>query len=274
MNIIQDTEEWSEFRLKGVGASEVAAVNGICPYQTPYDIWLIKTKRKKGFAGNSATDHGKETESKARARYELKTMEEMAPACAVHPKYEMCRASLDGIRSDGELILEIKCPQRMGKTIEAVLAGEVPAHYMAQVQYQLAVTGAKKAHFFVYREETLEEPAIDVLIEVEPDIKFQGEIIAKVLDFWEKYVLADAPPPLTERDVKVIADDEQIDGLCKILLTVKDRVSKKDFDQMKADIVSLSGHPKMRCGDVQLSTVNRNGKFSFHKLTIVKPEAP
>lgn len=263
MNLLQGSQEWTDWRKEGVGASEVAAIVGLCPYNTPYGVWSVKTGRSKGFAGNSFTEHGKETEAKARALYELKTMEDMPAACAVHPKYNICRASLDGKRADNKLILEIKCPS--GKqTIEMAIRGEIPENYKCQVQFQLAVTGADLCHYFVYHEES----KLSILIEVRPDIEFQGKLIAAVLDFWERYVLANVAPPLTERDVKVIEDDIELTLICDEILQAKAGSQKARLDELKRLAMLRAEHPKMRCGRVQISTVLRSGKFSFHKLTI------
>ena len=261
----QNSPEWYEWRKKGIGGSDVPAVLGICPWKTPYDIWLSKTNRAREYS-NSATRHGHETEGKARARYELIAMEDMRrDICAVHPKYEVCRVSLDGIRDDGRLILEIKCPKSR-ITIDEALLCKVPDHYTAQIQYQLAVTGADECHFFVYHEDSDEH----ALVSVTPDIEYQGRLIAIVLDFWAKHVLTDSPPPLTNRDVKVVEGNAELAELCRLIEKNKDSANKKQMNEWKAMAVMIANHPKFRCGNVQISTVQKNGKFSFHKLTITK----
>lgn len=267
MDLIQGSPEWLEWRMSGVGASEIPAIIGVCEYNTINGTWRVKTRRSRGFEGNSATQHGQETEAKARARYELITMNDVKPACATHPKYKTCIASLDGISEDGKLVVEIKCPKGRD-TIDTALAGNVPPQYWPQCQYQLAVTGADELHFFVYHEGSGEH----ALVTVKPDLEYQGTLIAAALDFWERYVLADVPPPLTDRDVKIIDDDPILKEVCGTILRGKDSMKKKDLDFLKAEAIAMAGHPKMLCGGVQISTVNRNGVFSYHKLTI-KEEA-
>src|SRR5690606_11348877 len=39
------TPEWHSARSKGVGASEAAAVCGVSPYETPFEVWARKTGR-------------------------------------------------------------------------------------------------------------------------------------------------------------------------------------------------------------------------------------
>lgn len=269
--LLQNSPEWFEWRLGGIGASEVSAILGVCPYNTRYDVWLVKTQRQKGFDVNSFfTVHGQETEAKARARYEMLAMTDMNPSCGTHPKYSICTASLDGVSNDGKLILELKCPKST-KTLEAAKAGHVPDHYYPQIQYQLAVTGADEADFFVYHEESGDH----ALVKVKPDIAYQGKIIAEVLKFWEQHILTDSPPELTERDVKVIENDRELAKLCEMIIAAKEAptTTKKQMDIWKAMAVQMAGHPKMRCGDVQISTVNRDGKFSFYKLNISRKSA-
>ncbi len=268
MDLLQNSPEWHEWRRGGIGASEVAAILGICPYNTPNDIWLVKTKRQQGFEGNSFTRHGQETEAKARARYELINLDDMPPAIVQHPKYPICRASLDGFSEDKKVILEIKCPKGL-QTLEAARAGVVPYHYKPQVQWQLAASGADLLHFFVYHEGC----ADDALVPVRPIVEYQGELIAKCDDWWKRYVVTDTPPPLTDRDVLIIEDNEQINEICELILVGKDEyLTKPELDAHKAEVIKLAGHPKVRCGRVQISTVLRNDKFSYHKLTI-KDEA-
>lgn len=262
--IIQDSELWHAFRADGVGASEISALTGSDIYKnTPYSTWLVKTKRVKGFAGNSFTTKGKELEAKARARYELINMDDMPPACAIHPRFEICRASLDGISADGKKLLEIKCPTGRS-TIDAALKGSVPMHYWEQCQYQMAVTGAETNDFFVYHEESGQ----DALVSVEADPSCQGRLIAAALDFWSINVLSDIPPLLTEDDVLLIENNDELLKLSEIIIKEKDMASKVALELMKHNFLLLAGHNKAKCGRVQVSAVNRNGKFSFYKLTI------
>lgn len=270
MNLIQDSPEWHLWRKEGVGASEIPSIypftpdgSKIEPYDTPHGVWLVKSGRSKGFAGNSFTEHGKELEAAARARYELVNMTDMPPACATHPKFPICRASLDGWNQEIKTILEIKCPKGRS-VIDAALAGKVAEHYLPQVQYQLAVTGAEFLEFYVYHSET----ETDALVKVVPDLKYQGKLINAAVEFWEHYVLTDTPPPLTDRDVKVIDNNSDLLKLSEIIISQKDSVKKAALDLLKMQFVKMGGHSKVKCGRVQVSTVNRHGAFSYHKLTV------
>ncbi len=261
MNIVQDTEEWHKWRLSGVGASDVAAVMGICPYNTRHSVWMVKTGRSKGFAGNSFTEHGKALEATARARYEIYCMDDLIPSCATHPTFTHCLASLDGWNEELKKVLEIKCPKTR-TVLDAALAGKVADHYIPQVQFQMGVTGADSLDFFVFHDES----KTDALVTVKPDIELQGKLFAGVEDFWAQYVITDIEPPLTDRDVKV-SEDPRLVRLADRLANCSD-LSKVVIDQLKADFIDIGGHTKVRCGRVLVSVVNRAGKFSYHKLTV------
>lgn len=262
-SIVQGSPEWHAWRLKGIGASESAAILGLCPYNTPTDVFLDKKGRGEIFEGNVATQRGQDLEGKARAMYELISMEDMPPRLAVHPKFDFLRASLDGLSPDGKKILEIKCPG--AESHEKAKAGIVPDHYMIQIQHQLAVTGADSCDYFSYSY----KDGSYALVEVLPDLEMQGKIVFMTQEFWLNNVLKDVPPPLTDRDVKTV-DDERVKEICEKLATEKDSLKKADADALKAEAVQLGGHPKIRCGRVRISTVNRSGKFSYHKLTIAE----
>jgi putative phage-type endonuclease len=257
----QNTSAWLEWRRHGVGASEAAAILGVCPYNTPLDIWKDKVGKGVVFEGSSATQRGQDLEGKARAKYELLTMEDVPPAIAVHPKYDMLRASLDGFRADGKLILEIKCPGEASHA--AAMTGIVPEHYGIQMQHQMAVTGADMGHYFSYSY----KDHTHALVEVLPDLELQGRIVAAVLEFWE-LVKSNTPPPLTDRDFKDVAGDARLEALVNRIRTEHKDLKKPDIDRLKAEAVALGGHNKIVCGDVKISAVNRMGKFSYHKLTI------
>lgn len=263
-SLTQGTTEWLDWRKQGIGASEMAAIIGVCPYSTPYKVWLEKTGRAQGFVGNFATQRGTELESKARARYELLSMEDMPPALAVHPKYEIVRVSLDGFRADGKKILEIKC---LGKDSHAlVVSGVVPTHYIPQVQYQLLATGADSCDFFSFGADESHG-----LIEVLPDLEYQAMLIASATAFWESHIKKDVAPPLTADDVKIVTDGE-VAEICNRLATEKDKLHEKLINQLKEKIILLGGHNKIRCGKVLVTVSKTKAGADSYRLTIAKDD--
>ena len=52
------TEEQRQIRKRYIGSSDAAAILGMDPYRTAYDVWLEKTGKVDGFEGNAATEAG------------------------------------------------------------------------------------------------------------------------------------------------------------------------------------------------------------------------
>jgi putative phage-type endonuclease len=93
LKLDQGSTAWFNYRLTMRNASESAAVMGISPWITPYQLWLIKTGRLVQEA-NVAMQRGTELEPTARAAYESKTGNVMQPLVLQDGDYS---ASLDGM---------------------------------------------------------------------------------------------------------------------------------------------------------------------------------
>lgn len=192
--MIQGSPEWLEWRRKGIGASDIPIILGLSPYVTRYELYMDKLghpKKQNTFVANL----GAQLEPKARAIYELQYGLTMLQAEFTHPKYEWCRASLDGWNpSDRHVqILELKY---VGKDKQDdARKGIVPEIYIPQVQWQLFVTSSTRAHYGSYYDNEL------IVIEVEADPLLQGELFTEAKRFWQM-VEQKIPPALTEKEIK------------------------------------------------------------------------
>jgi putative phage-type endonuclease len=142
-DLVQGSLTWLDWRRWAVTASDIAAIVGLSPYTTRDQIMqqkVIGTQPKMNFA----MQRGQNLEPEARRRFEG-VMRKNYPACCVeHCEQSWMRASLDGLSHDNEIV-EIKAPS--WKVHEMALSGFLPDHYMAQVQWQLLVTGLDLAWF-------------------------------------------------------------------------------------------------------------------------------
>ena len=154
----QRTQEWFDARLGKVTASRVADViaktkTGVSTSRQNY-LTQIVTERltgKKADGGyiNQAMQDGIDREEAARSLYELKYGEVKKVGFIDHPTVAMSGASPDGMISSGEGVLEIKCPIETTHTT-TLMTDKVPSKYITQIQWQMAVTGARFAHFVSY----------------------------------------------------------------------------------------------------------------------------
>jgi putative phage-type endonuclease len=263
INLTQGSPEWLAWRLGGIGASEAAAVIGVCKYKTPYQLFLEKTGRVQGFKGNAATEAGHAMEPKARATYEIEhDFVTMEPACVEHNRHPEIRASLDGISEDRKIILEIKYPSN--DSHEMAKAGKVPEHYYPQCQHQLmCVPEAEELHYLSFREER------GVTVIVKPDLAYQKMLLEAELAFLD-LIKTNTPPPLTEKDA-LLVDDDMSKAICAELVSLKDESSKPSkelSDKLKAQLLQHCNHPRVRCGNVLITkSITKSGKPSF-RMTV------
>ena len=202
-HLVQQSPEWHEFRKKHIGGSDIAAIVGLSPWKTQHDLWLEKTGRKAPETANFAMERGLSLEREAREAYQKETGLAVIPQVVTHPEFEFCMASLDGQTFDRETIVEIKCPMSE-KTLLLAQEKKIEPHYECQVQWQLLVSGAKQAHFFVYM------PNLACsLIEIKPDEKKQQTLLEAAKAFWQ-LILDDVEPEKPEDSFALIDTAEYV----------------------------------------------------------------
>jgi putative phage-type endonuclease len=258
MRLVQGSPEWHEHRRKYRNASETPAVLGVSPWCTPYQLWQQKLGLTQPEV-NNAMLHGTQLEPAARAAYETRTGHVMQPLVLVDGEYS---ASLDGLTLRGDRILEVKCPyQGRASTLwEAASAGELPEHYWWQVQHQLLVAGAAIADVFVF------DGTEGLLLEVQPTPESWVRI-RSAWDAFAQHVAKAAPPPLTERDVRVRDDPEWLEAAAAYL-EVKARYDGLGtaYDEAKARLIALATHPKEEGAGVTVTKFWRRGNIDYKRM--------
>jgi putative phage-type endonuclease len=259
----QRSEIWSEWRSKGLGGSDAAAVLGICPYKTAYDLWEIKTGRKKEeVADNIAIQRGNNFEPIVRARYELERGAEFPATLVEHERFPFIRASLDGFNRDLNIVLEIKYQGK--KDHEAARRGIIRPHHVAQLAHQLLVTGAQKADYVSF------DGVDHVIVEYFPDLEYSKNLLKKLTEFWA-LVETDTPPPLSDRDFKKIKNEE-ITARLKRWKNAKRRAEEyaEEEARLKKEIIELVDHPRMIGCGVKIQKVFRKGNIDYSKVEELK----
>lgn len=147
----QGSPEWFKWRdgdIAGgmakmtLGGSEIAPLMYMSPYDTPMQVWEYKlgfAKKQFSDAATSAIERGNRLEPVARAHYEKTFGTSVRTLCAIHPKYEWMRTSLDGITEDNKAILEIKSPRSLDNHVKQTKGNMIPTYRYPQLQWQLAV---------------------------------------------------------------------------------------------------------------------------------------
>lgn len=202
--VVQGSEAWFALRLGKVTASRVADVvartkSGWGASRANYMAQLI-AERLTGTAAesytNAAMQWGVENEASARAAYEFYTDCTVQLAGFVpHPTIAMSGASPDGlVGTDG--LVEIKAPNT-STHIDTLLGQEVPAKYIAQMQWQMACCGRQWTDFVSFDPRMPETMRLFVkrikcneamIAELEKDVTaFLNELESKLLGLQQAY---------------------------------------------------------------------------------------
>ena len=189
-NLEQRSEEWFQWRNKGIGSSEAGILMGVNNYRGVVDLWLEKTGQivKKQIVSEDI-QRGIDNEDKALKLYVEKTGFHMEPLTFEHPKFNFLRASLDGGNNTLKKLIEIKCP-REHNHIKTKKHHYIKPEYVAQMQHQFIVTKFTSGDFLSYFQEEL------IIIPVEPDYEYMGELLAREILFWEHVTNQTEPSPL------------------------------------------------------------------------------
>ena len=147
-------EDWLQVRKQGIGSSDAATAVGLNPYQSPLELWMIKTGRDQGLPKPDPEDTssplywGHVLEPVVAEHYARKTGNKVRRLNAVlqHPDPDKAwmLANLDYtvVGNDAVQILECKTAGEFGARL---WRDGVPEYIQCQVQHQLAVTGKRAA---------------------------------------------------------------------------------------------------------------------------------
>lgn len=138
-----DSPEWHAWRAAGIGGSDapvIGADGGLCSRpswaKSTFALWQEKTGaiQPLDLSRNPAILRGKNGEESARLMYERLTNIPVMPMFGEMDGFQFVHSSFDGMSSDGNLIVEIKCPSA---TVHGMAAdGQVVDYYLPQLCHQ------------------------------------------------------------------------------------------------------------------------------------------
>lgn len=256
--------EWLTERAKGIGSSEVAAILGVSPYQTPYELWEKKTRDNSGASEEDGTNLrfaiGHDLEERVAATFEAVTGNEIDKGTkgdfvVYDTETPYMRVSPDRYYTDKETgekgILECKT------TTRPIDPDSIPMQYFCQVQYQMGVTGLKKAALaWIDLISTGEGFGGFGYVRIDFDPDFFAFMSAKVKDFWTENVIKKTPPaPTTAKDAARVYPEskdkaaEVTDETAGYILKLKDTTAK--IKELEAVADELKDHITTAFGDAE-----------------------
>jgi putative phage-type endonuclease len=217
----QKSKEWLALRGQMLTASDAATAIGKNKYQTPHELLLKKCGLGEKFTGNDATRHGEKYEDEARMLYEERHGEIVHEIGLVpHPEHNWLGGSPDGVSESGKLV-EIKCPPQ-----RKIIPGEVPEHYMPQLQLCMEILDLESADFIQYKPAETNWPRPE---------EFDVVNVKRDREWWKTYL-----PVMREFWDKVLYYREHIDELPVTKTKEKRPRKKKDEKPVVCEIVEMS----------------------------------
>lgn len=183
-------EEWLEQRKKGIGGSDIAGIMGLSPFSSPIKVYQDKLGELPPQEDNEKMYWGRVLEDLVAKEFQNRTGLKVRRKNAMlqHPKYKYMLANVDRVIVGAKEGLECKTTSEFMKN-EWVEGEEIPAHYLLQCQWYMAVTGFKKWHIAVLIGGN--KFHYDV---IERDEELIQMMIEQARGFWENHVLKEDPP--------------------------------------------------------------------------------
>lgn len=191
-------DDWLDVRKKGIGSSDAGTAVGLNPYQSPLELWMIKTGRDSNLPKIDPNDEtspmywGTLLEPIVAAHYTRRTGNRVRKINAVlqHPDKDkawmLANIDREVLGANDVQILECKTAGEFGAKL---WRDGVPEYVVCQVQHQLAVTGKAAADVCVL------VCGQEIRIHrIDRDDALIARLIELERQFWH-YVETDTPPP-------------------------------------------------------------------------------
>lgn len=250
------TERQRQVRNQGIGASEVAAVLGLDPWRSAYDLWLLKTEKHEESGadrdGTEAQEIGNLIEDTTAALAERRLgCRLVKPTATYKADNGVMFANLDRqveVARRGADNCELKSTGLLDGWGEEG-SDEVPERVVIQVTAQMVCSGAVLSHvarllgrhgfsFAMYR--------------VEFDARLAAIIEERVCDFWHKHVERDIPPDGSVPSVAAISHIRREPGkvitltdqaVVRAFAAARDarKAAEEQEDKAKAELLAALG---------------------------------
>jgi putative phage-type endonuclease len=242
-------DEWLEWRKKGIGGSDAAAIIGLNKYKSAFEVYAEKLGLKAEEPDNEAMRQGRDLEEYVAARFMEATGKKVRRRNAIlqHPNYPFMIADIDRWIIGENAGLECKTtsvlnPAKFSK-------GEYPANYYVQCMHYMAVTGAEKWYLAVL----VLNKAFHVF-EIERDEDEIRALIEAEREFWEVHVLKQIPPqPDGSESAKELIKQlyPSVNRESTILFGYEDKI--KRYLELEEQIKQLTQEQKTIKQEIQLA---------------------
>ncbi len=274
--LVQGTSEWLDWRMQGIGASEVAVIMGLSPYKTRHQLWLEKKglKAPDDLSRNPHVRRGNYYEPIVRRAFSAHMGFDLEVFCAESRLYPWRKVSFDGVRTTSGIPVEIKCPcPSQYKELESSKRdSEAFKLYEPQLSYQIAMTGAEYGYLVFYEVNTKQM----MYFKVEACQERREEIFQAVDEFFEKHIKGGIEPELDpERDVYIpteLETEEWKEYSVRLFdLQRQEKELKAELDKIKQEKEKISSSlfkkvqpfKSLKISQLLVTKVLRKGSFNY-----------
>ena len=262
-------EQWLADRKKAIGASDVAAILGVSPWASEWDVWADKTDRLERWEGNEQTRLGQFFEPSVLDYAASKVGELVRGERVLHASLPVA-STLDARVVFNSRPVEAKTTGLAGPSYGDwgdPGTDEVPEYYLAQVHTQLlCLPDADMGYLFALL------PGRGV---VQYDIERSDKIcehLGNVLgDWWDRHIINDVEPSrdkasleIVKRMKRVPAKSIELDG--EVAQMVLDReVLNAKVKSFKTAIESIDAQLLSSLGDAEQATFPDGSGVTYFK---------
>jgi len=186
-----DRDLWLQERRSAIGASEVAAVLGISPWATPWEVWADKLGKLEPWEGNPQTRAGQRFESAVLDAAEdelgrlIRNVRILADGTPL-------AATCDAVVAETREPVEAKTTGLTGMVYGDwgdAMTDQIPEYYLTQVHAQLICTKAELGYLFA-----LIAGRGVVRFEVEANEKLHNAFCERLSEWWDKHIVKGIEP--------------------------------------------------------------------------------
>lgn len=279
-------QEWLELRTQAgrIGGSDVGAVCGVSPWQSPYGLWVERTEGLRDDAMSEAAAWGVRLEDTVAQAFAEETGVHVHrwPYLVVSREHPFMAANLDRVASVDDVLDEVALTNAAGG-VEVKTVGRnalarwtddegndtVPEEYQLQVQHYVAVTGLERfwlpaliagQELRVF-ELPRDDAVIDMLVEIEGD-------------FHERLVTGTPPPidahrataqALAKRFAKAEVERVEVPEEVASWWAERQRL-KAQVKELEAELALVENALKAAVGDAELAVVNGAPLYAWRRF--------
>lgn len=185
-------EDWLAARREGIGGSDAAAILGMSPYESAYDVWLDKTGRTESKEVSLPMMLGQELEETVARLWAAESSKRVMRSGFMYRScdHKWMLANVDRVVVGENAGLECKTTSSL-TNIRRLKSGDFPDTYYAQCVHYMAVTGADRWYLAIL--ELGCSPKFHMFT-LDRDQEEIALLIENEREFWENHVLTGTAP--------------------------------------------------------------------------------